>query len=294
MCKALVVGFGSIGKRHARLLTELGHTVAVVSGQRGAEYRCFPTLAAALPEFGPDYVVIASVTSRHQDDLAALATHGFAGTALVEKPMLMACSNSMSAPEFPVFVAYNLRFHPVARALKAALVGKRILCAHALVGQHLSLWRPGRDVSTTYSAHRSQGGGVTRDLSHEYDFATFLFGASELLAGYSARVGEVTVDSEDVAATILTTPSCPIVTIQLNYLDRMPRRQWTIIAEDETIEADLVRGTLTRSGQVQPISMTADDSYRAMHQAALTGGTGLCSWQEGQAVVAMTDKVAPL
>lgn len=294
MSKALVVGFGSIGKRHARLLTELGHTVAVVSGQGVAEYRCFSTLAAALAEFGPGYVVIASVTSRHQDDLAALADHGFAGTALVEKPLFMTRPEPVPTPGFPVFVAYNLRFHPVARALKAALAGKRVLCAHALVGQHLSQWRPGRDVSATYSAHRRQGGGVARDLSHEYDFATFLFGAPELLAGHSARVGEVTVDSEDVAAAILATPGCPVVTIQLNYLDRTPRRQWTIVAEDETIEADLVRGTLTRGGQIQPIPMTPDDSYRAMHQAALAGETGLCTWQEGLAVVAMTDKVAPL
>ena len=62
--KALVVGYGSIGSRHARLLAMLGCEVAVVSS-RDIDFPIhYRTLTDGLSG-KPDYVVIANRTSQH-------------------------------------------------------------------------------------------------------------------------------------------------------------------------------------------------------------------------------------
>jgi len=271
----------------------MGLRVAVVSARDIADLPCRSSLPEALEAFAPGYVVIANITSRHEETLSELSRCGFGGTVLVEKPLFTTSTDATRKPAFPVMVAYNLRFHPVVRALREALVGKTILVAHAHVGQHLSQWRPGRTVADTYSAHRDQGGGVTRDLSHEFDLAGFLFGRLDLLAAHSARVGRVTVDSEDVAVGLFTAERCPLVTIQVDYLDHCARRRWVVVTEDETLEADLIGGTLRRNGETTVVPAAVDDSYRSMHAAALAGGDDVCTWEEGMEVVATTQRIAP-
>ncbi|PIY73103.1 MAG: gfo/Idh/MocA family oxidoreductase [Rhodobacterales bacterium CG_4_10_14_0_8_um_filter_70_9] len=295
--RALVVGHGSIGARHARLLREMGCVVAVVSSRETPEHRRFASLDAALDGFAPGYVVIASVTSRHGEDLQRLADLGFKGVALVEKPLFMTAPDPASHPApsygFPVFVAYNLRFHPVTQAFGAALAGRRVLAANALVGQHLSQWRPDRAPADTYSAHRGQGGGVVRDLSHEFDLAAHLFGPLTLRGGFSVRAGAVTVDSEDVAAAVFTAPACPLLSIHVNYLDHRPRRRWVAFTEDATVEADLVGGAVTVNDRSETVAFSPDESYRRMHRAATSGGAALCSWEEGLALMTLIDTLAP-
>lgn len=292
--RILIIGNGSIGQRHARLLAEAGHEIAVASSRPVESYRGYTSLEAALSDFLPDFVIIASITSRHSADLSALSAFGYAKPVLVEKPLLAAAPEEMTKPGFPITVAYNLRFHPVTFALQKALVGRTILAAHIIAGQHLSQWRPGRNVLSTYSANKEAGGGVVRDLSHEFDLAQYVLGPLSLIAHHSGRVGKVTVDSEDIAAMILSSTRCPLVTIHLNYLDRQPRRHWLVITDSGSIEADFIKSSLTIDGNVETFPLAPDQTYKRMHQAVLAGETGPCDWDEGIAAVVLADRIAPL
>lgn len=292
--RILIIGNGSIGQRHARLLAEAGHEIAVVSSRPVERLHGYTSLEVALSDFLPDFVIIASITSRHSADLSALSAFGYTKPALVEKPLLAAVPEGIAKPAFPITVAYNLRFHPVTFALQKALVGRTILAAHIIAGQHLSQWRPGRNVLSTYSANKEAGGGVVRDLSHEFDLAQYVLGPLSLIAHHSGRVGNVTVDSEDIAAVILSSTRCPLVTIHLNYLDRQPRRHWLVITDSGSIEADFVKPSLTVDGNVETFPLAPDQTYKRMHQAVLAGETGPCDWDEGIAAVVLADRIAPL
>ena len=57
---ALVIGLGSIGQRHARVLRELGHGVTTVSRRGDGDYQ---SIAKAIAATGPGYVVVATETS---------------------------------------------------------------------------------------------------------------------------------------------------------------------------------------------------------------------------------------
>src|SRR5687767_10222466 len=111
--KALVIGYGSIGQRHARLLAEMGCQVAVAS-RRAIEFTPhYIELRKALAEWQPAYVVVADRTSEHHQTLKVLASQGFHGRVLVEKPLfdrlLPLPANSFSVQ----VVVYNLRCHPL-------------------------------------------------------------------------------------------------------------------------------------------------------------------------------------
>ena len=86
--KGLVVGFGSIGQRHARIMAELGIDVAVVSRRDVAHDGTFTNIADALSTFAPDYIVVASRTHEHRGNIETLAEHGFAGRLLDRKSVV--------------------------------------------------------------------------------------------------------------------------------------------------------------------------------------------------------------
>lgn len=279
---ALVIGYGSIGARHARLLLELGCHTAVVS-RREVDFQVpYLDLAEALVAEHPDYVVIANATSRHHDTLLELAQLGYTGTVLVEKPLFSHWAKLPSLPFGKVFVAYNLRFHPIIQRLKSLLEGEVILSVQAYVGQYLPDWRPASDYRASYSANSEQGGGVLRDLSHELDYLTWILGKWERISALGGHLSSLEIASDDIFSLMLVTQSCPIATLQLNYLDRMTRRFVLINTSNHTIEADLIRGTITIDRNSESFTIDRDYTYRAMHNAILFGNTKtLCSLDEG-------------
>jgi predicted dehydrogenase len=285
---ALVVGLGSIGQRHARLLGELGVAVAAVSRRSDAAPRCYASLALALAREAPDYVVIANETAAHHATLATLADCGFAGAVLVEKP-LFAEPAPLPANRFAgLYVGYNLRFHPVLAELKRLLADEPALSAHVYVGQYLPDWRPGRDYRDTASASRAAGGGALRDLSHELDYMGWLFGPCRQVAALDGRSGALDIDSDDVAALLLAFERCPAATAQLNYLDRPGAREIIINTARHTLRADLIRGTLRINGEERHFPVARDDTYLAQHRSVLGNRRDtLCTAEEGAAVVAL-------
>ncbi|HXY99720.1 MAG TPA: Gfo/Idh/MocA family oxidoreductase [Stellaceae bacterium] len=285
---ALVVGLGSIGRRHARLLGELGLEVAAVSRRADAAPRCYASLGEALARETPGYVVVANETSAHRASLAALAEAGFSGTVLVEKPLFAEPAPLPENRFAGLYVGYNLRFHPLLAELKRLLAVEPALSAQIYVGQYLPDWRPGRDYRATASATRAAGGGVLRDLSHELDYMRWLFGPCRQVAALSGRSGALDIDSEDVAALLLAFERCPVATLQLNYLDRPGAREIVVNTAHRTLRADLRRGSLHLDGEVRLFPAARDDTYLAQHRSALGNRReALCTAEEGAAAVAL-------
>ena len=284
---ALVIGMGAIGQRHARLLGDLDLDVAVVSRHDESTARRYPSLDAALRRERPAYVVVANETVAHLPTLTALAGHGYAGTVLVEKPLFDRPAPLPRHRFAGLYVGYNLRFHPVLREVARLLADEPAISAQIYVGQHLPDWRPGRDYRETSSASRAAGGGVLRDLSHELDYMSWLFGPCRRVAALGGRFSPLAIDSDDVQALLLAFERCPVATAQLNYLDRPGGRTIVINTASRTIRADLLRGTVQVNAEPeQHFPSERDETYRAQHRAALGNNRdGLCTAAEGAAVL---------
>ncbi|WP_027937106.1 Gfo/Idh/MocA family protein [Anaeroarcus burkinensis] len=290
--KTIVVGYGSIGSRHVRILNELGCKVAVVS-RRKIDYNLrYSSIEEAIAVECPQYVVIANRTSEHLETLQTLRKSGFAGTILLEKP---AFDQYLEVPKpllDDVYVAYNLRFHPMLQKAKRFLETQKILSVQAYVGQYLPTWRPGTDYRLCYSARKNEGGGVLRDLSHELDYLLWLLGDWTEVVAQGGNFSSLEIDSDDLYGIMLKTKKCPLTILQLNYLDRVAKREVLINTEDHTIKLDLIKGSFWIDNDEEMITIERDYTYAAEHQAILGDEKEfLCSLKKGVEVMQLVDSV---
>lgn len=280
--RALVVGLGSIGSRHLRILRELGIRTAVVSRHHEEAKELYRDLPSALGSFRPDYVVVANATAEHGETLRLLESQGYCGPVLVEKPLFSELQSMWSRPFAELRVAYNLRFHPALRELFRRIEGERIICVQAYVGQFLPTWRPSKDYRDTYSARKADGGGALRDLSHELDFLQWLFGGWVRLTSIGGRFGDLEIDSDDCWLIMMQTIRGTAVTVQLNYLDRTTRREMLVVGARHSYRVDLVSSVLEVDGVVEHFEVDRDHTYRAQHLAAISDRWDeLCSFEQG-------------
>lgn len=270
MTKALVVGAGSIGARHADVLAELGHEVAFVSARKDLEGTVFPDTATALAEFQPSYIVVATETALHGTAVALLADRGFRGTLLVEKPFAVPAPVISAAAFARVGVGFNLRFHPVLSRLAQILAETEVYTVEAYAGQDLASWRPSRAPQGQYSVSKERGGGVLRDLSHELDYLSWLLGGCQGVFALGGRLASITQDSDDAWGVVARHERAPVVTLQLNYLDTQTRRRLVLNTSRGTIDADLMAASLRVNGVEERFDDTRNATYLAMHEAMLT------------------------
>jgi predicted dehydrogenase len=283
---AIVVGLGSIGQRHARILQELGCRTFTVSRRSGGDYAA---IASAVTEARAEYAVIATETANHAASLQELADAGFRGSVLVEKPIYARTEPLVDYPFTRLSIGYNLRFHPVMTALADRIRGRRTITVSAYVGQDIRDWRPGRDHRTTASATREAGGGVLRDLSHELDYLLWLFGPWRRVAALGGASGTRHIDVEDHLSLLLEMSGSQAVQLHMDYLDRPGIREIRVNLENETFEADLVGGQLSVNGKSRNYPSERDQSFKAMHLAAIGGTAPICTLREGLAVMDLID-----
>lgn len=288
--KALVIGYGSIGERHARILTELGCNTAVLSARSVDFPLLFSSLDEVIDRHQPDYVVIASQTASHYSDLIRLIDVGFTGSVLVEKP-LFKIKQELPKNDFKSFnVAYNLRFHPVIQKVRMLLAGQNIISFNAYVGQYLPSWRPGADYSKSYSASSLMGGGVLRDLSHELDFISWLVGGWSRITASGGHFSDLNIDSDDVYGLLWESERCPLICAQLSYLDRNPTRKFIVNTNALTIEADLNLGIIKIGDLSLSFPSNRDYTYRKMHESVIHGEyQSLCTSEEACEIMAMIE-----
>lgn len=291
--RALVVGLGSIGGTHARVLAGLGATVEAVTRRDGEGLVAHASIEAALAQGAFDYCVVSSATSDHAADVAALAGAGFAGTVLIEKPVA-ARSGELPAelPFARAGVGYNLRFHPAVGWLRRRLEGQAALVVDVAAQSFLPDWRPGRDHRETASGSRARGGGVLRDLSHEIDLMLWLFGEPRQAMALGGNLGDLGIEAETAACAVLGLERAPLATLRLSYLDRLPERRVRVTTASDTLEADLLGGECRSSGGEERCEIDWTETYADLHLAMLgPDPAAVCSLGEGLRVLACIEEL---
>lgn len=250
----IVVGAGSIGRRHLRNLRAHGYA-DVVAVRRGAakldgDLADVP-VRATIEEArggGPAVAIVCTPTALHLD--AAIAAARLGCHVLVEKPLaheLTRIDDLRAALERAGTrggVAHMLRWHPAVRAVRERLAGGdlgRPLHAAVWCGQHLADWHPGTDHRASYSAKRALGGGVVLDLIHEIDELHWLFGRPCRVSARTVATGSLGIETEDVADLILEFPGGPLATCHLDYLARPAVRGGIVTCERGSLRWDLLR-----------------------------------------------------
>jgi predicted dehydrogenase len=257
--RALVVGLGSIGRRHLGNLrqvapdaeiTLLRHDRSVPTPEDAAKLadRIVYRLEDALEE-RLDCAVIASPAPFHVALATALAERGV--HLLVEKPLshrldgVDALIDTCRRRGCVLLVGYVLRYHPSLRAAHEAIrrgaVG-RVLSLRAEVGQYLPDWRPASDYRQTVSARRDLGGGALLELSHEIDYARWLAGEVTSVFAYTAHASDLEIDVEDLAEIVLRFSGGAIGSIHVDMVQACQTRSCRVIGTEGTLVCDVVAG----------------------------------------------------
>lgn len=285
----LIVGYGSIGSRHGYLLNRMGHRVYGLDNIKQGQV-CFESVEEAFKEQAFDYVIICNRTCDHYETLLELMKQGFRGLLLIEKPLF---DRVRPLPEYGfdnAFVAYNLRFHPVIQDILPLVCGRKFYSIQVYVGQYLPEWRPLTDYRSSYSASRAAGGGALRDLSHELDYVNWITGGWKSVAALGGTFSDLRIDSDDTYGLLIETEKCPVVLIQMNYLDRKLRREMIINLEGMSLKADLVANTLEINSECRCYQIHENQTYLNQHNAILSGMTGhLCTLDQGIDVLRLVE-----
>lgn len=252
--KALVVGSGSIARRHLNnfrsLLPDAEVGCVSASGRPLADGETvattqFSSLDAALA-WAPDLAVISSPAPLHLEHACRFLDADI--PVLIEKPLsdswdrVRDAAALLSRHQDRIEVAYNLRYLSSARCMKGLVEGGRvgrILSLRVEVGQYLPDWRPRADYRRQVSANRSLGGGVLLELSHELDYVNWIFGRFDRVFCVAANSGQLEIDVEDNADILLTRDGLT-AQIHLDFLQRSASRSCKVIGSLGTLNWDLI------------------------------------------------------
>ncbi len=312
--RILIVGLGSIGKRHLRLARELlpNADIRVLRHQECAsipEYAngCFSSLDQAIA-FAPHIAVIANPATFHIGTAQLLAQAGV--HLLVEKPLsasldgvpqlLETCRQQKTV----LLIGYNLRFLPSLQRFRDLLnenVIGRVISVRCEIGQFLPSWRPDSDYRQTVSAKAALGGGVLLELSHEIDYLRWLFGEVEWVSAIQRKQSALEIDVEDTAHLVMgfahETGAVPVIAaLNMDFIRHDTTRTCTVIGETGSLRWNAVAGTIEffeQGGNAWQTLFThqhqRDDSYLAEWRHFLTcitdGGPPLISGHDGLAVL---------
>lgn len=261
MKKVMIIGYGSIGKRHTEVFSSQKCKVALVTSQVDTGLETYDNISTALENFSPDIILITNETSKHINSLNELVALNFQGRVFIEKPFSDYPTEIKTYPFKSAHVLYNLRMSPLFTELKMYMKSEKVVSANIYCGQYLPSWRPSRDYRETYSAKKSQGGGVIRDLSHELDYSTWLFGDFTKVAAIGGHLSSLEIDSDDVYHLIGKTAKVPALNITVNYLDRTSKRMMVINTDNLTFTLNFIKGELLKNDEILLSGVKTSDTY---------------------------------
>jgi len=292
--RVLVVGCGSIGKRHVGNLLErddIEHIFVVtkidpvsLNLNRHKKVTFIKPPALSTPDLSylplisfskSDFAIIANETSKHMDWAISLGRMGI--NLLIEKPLshtldrVAELRNIVDEMKIKVMVGYNLRFLEIMGAIKEylakGLLGK-IYFAKIEVGQYLPSWRKDVDYRSTYSASKSMGGGVSLDLSHEIDYMKYLFGFPLSWKIIKGKVSDLEITSDDIFEGIYRYNTY-LCNVHMDYLQRQMKRECRIVGSKGSLTCDFVNRRFELQGSVDgdlcidsPDAFDMDKTYK--------------------------------
>lgn len=266
--KFLITGIGSIGQRHFRNLTQLGHEVALLRSGRpnsdhiqafideqvtaGHTVTEYTDLETALSEFDPTGVLITNPNASHMEIALPVARAG--KHLLIEKPL----SNSMEGLDdlsqlaqknnLKIQIGYNLRWHPhliqMKQLMEQGRIG-RVLSAHVEMGENQADWHPWEDHLDTYGPYKECGGGVVLCFSHDIDYLYWFFGMPKTVYTVGGQMTSIGGDAEDMVKSLFSYENGMIASVHLDYWQRPKRRTFNIVGTEGRMDWDYDNGTLT-------------------------------------------------
>ena len=244
--RALIVGCGSIGQRHARNLMQLGIGELYALRTRKGHFQNLPddlevvelNSENELKDSRFDIAVIANPSSLHLETIEKISDQ--VSGIFIEKPFsdkLHGCAETadmLSKKRVVSFVGHNLMFHPAIKGIRAFINQSdlgRILNLQCQVGQWLPDWHPYEDYRKAYYARKDLGGGVSSTMIHEIHLATQFAGLPTEVFGVFSGSELLELDVDVCSDLMIRHSSMAVSQIHLDFIQKPLHRSGRISFE---------------------------------------------------------------
>jgi UDP-N-acetylglucosamine 3-dehydrogenase len=254
--KVGVIGFGSMGKNHVRVLHDLEGVdlIGVVDTVARSEREDVLKSLKELLERKPNYCVVATPTAFHEEVAIELAQAGI--HALIEKPIApsvdsgLRIAKAFEEKDLIGAVGHIERYNPALmeakRRMEEGQIGKVIQVATRRQGPF-----PGR-VSDV---------GVVKDLAtHDIDLTRWILGTEyESVDAYTAKKSGR--EDEDLLAALCIMQDGTVVNHLVNWLSPLKERTTNIIGERGAFTIDTLMADLTFHANAEKENQWADVAH---------------------------------
>ena len=234
MTSVLIVGYGSIGKKHLENFLQFKDIQLTVYTKRNDlqllrenGIKISDSLTECLKE-NPDVGVITNETSLHIPIAIKLAKEGL--DLFLEKPL----SNSLKDVEklraivkkkkLITQMGCNLRFHPCIKKIKSLIEHQkigRIISAQVQNYSYLPDSHRWEDYRKSYAARKDLGGGVIlTNAIHEIDYLYWFFQEVENVISISGKFSDLDIKAEDYVSGLLKFKNKIIGELHMDYFQR--------------------------------------------------------------------------
>jgi predicted dehydrogenase len=250
----LVIGAGSVGKRHLRNLKELGCDVSAMDPREDRlneakeqvdlirTYTNFDSVINEMHIY--DGFVIASPPKFHVQQLIGIT--GIDKPILMEKPLAPTYRETKQLTEVladsqnsRILLGYSYRWWPPLqefyRRLKNDGVSKP-MHAEFNMSAHLADWHPWEQYQDFFMASKELGGGALLDESHFLDLMLWFFGKPERIFAKVERLSNLDIDTDDNVDIIALYSNGLRVTIHLDLYGRPHQKYISVIGEKSTLK----------------------------------------------------------
>ncbi|BED87995.1 oxidoreductase [Pseudoalteromonas sp. MM1] len=276
MMRVAVIGLGNIAKRHRRNIKKMFPEAEVIamsaSGRLPGEMICNADYIVSdiqnIIDYTVEMAIIASPAPFHSLHAIPLIEAGI--PVLIEKPVTTSVEDAKliikakSKYQVNAGVGYCLKYLSSALFVKKFIESGRagrVINANIEIGQYLPDWRPNCDYKKSVSAVHSLGGGVLFELSHDIDYAQWLFGRLEIEHALIRNTGGLGIDVEDVADILATSQSGCVVSLHLDFLQRQASRKCKIISNRGALVWDLIKNQVVWSDETGESVLFSDELW---------------------------------
>ncbi len=248
--KIIIIGFGSIGRRHYKNLQRLG-------------YKNVHAFDVEKRKLEPGIKTIEQLTTKAMRvfDIAFICTptHFHIKTALIaaragchlfiEKPL----SNDLKdvdklisickQKKLIVMVGCNMRFEPCIKKIKELLEKKflgKIYAIYLEYGRYLPYQRLGVDYKKVYASNKKMGGGIMLDDIHDFDLLFWFNNFAKVIKAQFLfdRLSDLQIDVEDICMSQIKFQNNIFGSIRCDYLQQYKNRICKIIGEKGNLAWD--------------------------------------------------------
>ncbi len=232
MKKILIVGFGSIGKRHMRNILSKNNIEIIICSKRNdlkfkeKNIKVVKTIDKAIFE-KPDIAFVTNETSYHVKIANKLTKAGI--DLFIEKPLsssingLQELKRNIKKRRLITLVGCDHRFHPCLKKIKELIDKKRLGRIYSVQVESSSLlsdWHPYEDYRKGYSAQNKLGGGIATTMTHELDFLRWYFGDVKEIFSITKKVSDLEITVDDISAMTMIFKNGVIGELHLDYFAR--------------------------------------------------------------------------